>query len=144
VAGKFNPAVSGAISARFKPEGAGIVPALFTPEFVSDVLFAKAFDDPSPILKKLELANSTDFLLLARQQVQYSQDPSLENVMTANLRLEVMMLPVAAPDQPEAWTLSATGAGFTQKDARSLAEERLIKQIAKDPKMSLNPPVTNN
>jgi len=56
-AGKFNPAVSGAISARFKPEGADIVPSLFTPEFVSDGLFAKAFDDPSPILKKLELAS---------------------------------------------------------------------------------------
>ena len=61
----------------------------------------------------------------------------MENVITATVQLEVAVIPVAGNGQSKTWTLTANGAGFKPGDARAMAEERLIKQIASDRKMSL-------
>jgi hypothetical protein len=104
---------------------------------VSDGLFSRACNDSHQISKALELGKFLDALLLARQQVRFiTQDASLQNVITANVQLEVTISAVGVPDQVQTWTLAATGAGFTQNAARLLAEERLVKQIANDPKLS--------
>lgn len=136
--GRFNHALDTAIADRFRSGAVEASSSLFTSEFVSDGLFRATCDDPEKVLKQLEIAKSVDAILLARQTVEYSQDPSLDNVISANMHLEILEISASQPDSAQTWTLSASGAGFTQKDARALAEERLIKQIVKDDKMSLN------
>jgi len=136
--GKLNGAVSTALAIYFKDEPVELLSSFFKPEFVSDKLFTEVFNGSTDVLHKLELANSLDALLLARQTVRYSTNRSLENVITANMRLEVTVLQVAGTVQSKTWTFTANGAGFKPGDARSLAEERLIKQIGSDTKMSLN------
>lgn len=136
--GKFNRAVSAGIVSRLKGDSIEILPSLFTAEFVSDGLFSRTCNDSRQITKALDLVKFLDVLLLIRQRVGYSSNnASLQNVITANMQLEVMISAVGAPDQSQAWTLTANGAGFTRNDARQLAEERLLKQIAKDPRLSL-------
>jgi len=73
---------------------------------------------------------------LARQTVQYSSDPSLENVITATMNLEIEVLPVAGRGQTQKQLLTASGAGFKNEAARDMAMERLLKDIAKNPKLS--------
>jgi hypothetical protein len=137
--GKFNRAVNAGIASRLKTDSIEILPSLFTSEFVSDGVFSRACNDSSQITKALDLVKFLDVLLLTRQRVGYSTNgASLQNVITANMQLEVMISAVGAPNQPQAWTLTANGAGFTPNGARQLAEERLLKQIAKDPRMSLS------
>jgi hypothetical protein len=136
--GKLNAAVTTALAMHFKDQNVELLSSYFKPEFVSDKLFSEVFNGSSDVLHKLELDNSLDALLLARQTVRYSTNPSLENVMTANMRLEVTVLHVSGTVQSKTWTFTANGAGFKQGDARALAEERLIKQIGSDTKMSLN------
>lgn len=135
---KFNRTLTTAIANRLKDEKIELSSSFFTPEFVSDRLFDQALGGSTEVLKNLELAKSLDLLLLARQRVSYTPNPSLQNVLTANMELEVSLCPVATPDANQTWTLTANGAGFTEKDARNLAEDRLVKQIASDPKMSLS------
>lgn len=136
--GKLNQVVSTALAQHFKTDSVEFFSSFFTPEFVSDKLFAKVFSGSTDVLKKLEVANSLDVLLLSRQTVQYSTSPNLMNLVTANMQLEVQVLPIAKNVQGGTWTFTSNGSGFKNVEARSMAEERLIIQISKDTKMSIN------
>ena len=134
----LNRAVTEALARHFKTGNVEIYPSFFNPEFVSDSLFDDIFDGSGDYLNKLELTKSLDGLLLARQEVRYTSNPSLENVLTATMKLNVVTLPIAGQVNTKKWTFTAAGAGFKQQDARAMAEERLIKQIDTDTNMSLN------
>ena len=142
--GKFNRVLSAAVADRLKADSVQILPSFFKPEFVSDGLLNAAFTDPAQIFKKLELANSLDAVLFARQKVEYSTSPGLENLITATMELELAVFPTTASADSQTWSFRAPGPGFKQSDARAAAEERIIKQIAKDTKMSLTALFTNN
>lgn len=135
--GKLNQNVSTALSQHLKTNSVEFFSSFFKPEFVSDKLFATVFGGSTDVLNELEVINSLDALVLSRQTVQYSTTPSLMNLVTANMQLEVQVLPIARTVQGGTWTFTANGSGFKQVEARSMAEERLIKQISKDTKMSI-------
>ena len=137
--GNVNRAVSAALANHFNSPAVEMLPGYFKPSFVSDQLFAGVFAGSAEVVGKLELAKSLDAALLARQSVQYSQNPGLDNILTATMQLEVVLLPVSENGQSQAWTFTASGAGFKQAEARAHAEERLLKQIAADTRMSLAP-----
>ena len=134
--GQFNSVLTTAISDRFKTDSAKMLNSLFRPAFVTDGLLANVLDGSPAAITKLDLAKSLDVLLLGRQTVQYSSDPSLENVITANMRFELTAMSIAN-GQNQSWAYNSNGAGFKQSEARAMAEERLLKQIAKDSTLSL-------
>jgi hypothetical protein len=134
----WNSDMSGALVSRFKNDPVQLLSSFFKPAFVSDGLFNNAFDNSIALFNKLELSKSLDGLLLARERVRYTTNPSLENVITASMELDVTTLPIGSQAEKRTWTFTAAGAGFTQENARQQAEERLIKQIANDTKMTLN------
>ena len=109
---------------------------------MSDGLLGKLFADAPAVIRNLELDKRLAAVLVARESVDYSTNPSLENVTTANMRLEVLALSANPDGDSTTWTLMAAGAGFNQKAARALAEERILKQISSDTKMSLNEIIT--
>lgn len=127
--GKINSTVSQVIADVLKTDSMAVTPSLFTPEFVSDGLFAQALGDSRAILDKLDLSNSLGALVLARQTVLYSTNAALENIITANMRLEVLAVAVADSGVGKRLALTASGVGFKPEDARSQAEERLSKKI---------------
>ena len=75
-------------------------------------------------------------LVLLRETVRYVNTPSLNNLVTANMQLDIVATSIATPGQNQSWTFTANGPGFTQDAARQAAEERIIKQIAADKRMS--------
>ena len=135
--GTLNHAVTVALVSRLQRERTRILNPFFKPEFVSDGLFSEAFSGSGSIFNKLELANSLDGIVLAQQDVQYSSNPSLENVITATMQLKVAVMPVSSPNDVRTWIFTAYGPGFTKEVARKAAEERIIKQIVADTNMSL-------
>lgn len=134
--GNFNPPVATAFANRVKGDSIEILPSLFTLQFVMDGLFDQTWNTSAHTFKALDLPNFLDAVMFARQRVQYSTNTSLENVITANMQMDVLFAPVVANQLPQAWTFSANGAGFHLHDARTLAEERLIKQVANDPRLA--------
>jgi hypothetical protein len=134
----WNSSVGAAFVSRFKNEPVQLVSSFFKPAFVSDGIFNDAFANSNDLFDKLELTKSLDGLLLAREQVRYSSNPSLQNIITASMELDVITLPISSQAEKRTWTFTAAGAGFTQADARQQAEERLINQIANDTRMALN------
>jgi len=135
--GRPNQAVTTAVAERLKSNSVSIFPSFFKPEFVTDGLLNETFMDSKKIFSKLELRDSLDAVLLARQSVRYSSNPSLQNVTTATMDLEVAVFPVNSSAESQSWKFTASGAGFKNEDARAMAEERLIEQIATDANMTL-------
>ena len=134
--GSLNRAVSSALGNHFSRPSVNLLSSVFNQEFVSDGLFKQVFGGSTEPIRNLELATSLDALVLARQAAQYSPNPDL-NVMTASLQLEIVVVPIAQGVQAQSWSLNASGAGYTQAAARQLAEDRLLKEIAKADKMVL-------
>src|ERR1700733_7504486 len=109
--GQLDSLVGSAIADRFKSETVSISSSFFKPKFVSDKLFASVFDGSTDILNQLELTNSLDALLLARETVQYVKNPaSLDNLITAHMTLEVQVVPVSGSIQNKSWKFIADGA----------------------------------
>jgi hypothetical protein len=130
--GKLNSAVAQTIAGALKTELLDATTAPFTPEFVADGLFAEVFRDPHEVLSKLALTNYLSALLFARQTVNYSTNIVLENIITANMRLEVLTMPTTTLRQSETRVITASGVGFRQRDARSQAELNLSKMIPRE------------
>jgi len=137
--GKPNNTLATILARHFSSGSTKAFSSLFTPEFISDGLFDGAAGGSSEAVNKLDLANSLDTLLLAKQSVQYTSNPSLQNVLSAHMRLDVTELSVTARGQNQTWTFSANGAGFSQALAREMAEERIVKQIENDTNMVVSP-----
>ena len=112
--GKIDHTVSPALANHCQTNNIKIASSVFKPEFVSDGLFATVFDGSTEILNKLELAKSFDALLLASQTVQYSKYPSLNNVISAHMQLEVQVVPIAGSIRNQTWTFTVNGSGFTE------------------------------
>lgn len=136
--GKANRAIQEALARRFQDADVQLLASFFNPPFLSDGLFENAFNGLNDVPTKLELAKSLDKMLLARETVEYSTNGSeLQNVITATARLDVSVVPVAGTSTSQTWTFTAAGAGFSQAAAQAMAEERLIKQITDDKRMTL-------
>jgi hypothetical protein len=133
---KLNGALGTILANRIKSASVRSLTSVFTPEFVSDGLFEKAFHDSSDVFSDLELGKIMNAALLARQTVEYSTTASLENLITANMQLEVMLVSISPRSTSQTWTFTANGPGFKQSDARLAAEERIVKQLTNDTRIS--------
>jgi hypothetical protein len=136
--GKLNRTVANALARHFGSDGVETLTSVFTQEFASDGLFAETFGGSRSNLTRLDLADSLDTIILGQETITYSQDASLENIISAHVRLEVTSMSVASRSDDHTWTLRANGAGFRRDEAKAMAEERLIKQISTNAEMALN------
>jgi hypothetical protein len=135
---KLDRAITTALVRRFQKESAHVLSPFFKPEFVSDGLFQEAFNGSGEPFGKLDLARSLDGVVLAQLDVQYAQNATLENVISATMQLKVTVVPVSNPAGGQTWTFTAYGPGFSKEVARKAAEDLLIKQITNDTNMSLD------
>ena len=136
--GNSNRAVKEALAHRLETSGVKMLPSFFKPAFVADGLFENTFNGSGDIPAKLELGKYLDAIVLARQHVEIKQNgEAMANVLTATIRLDVTIIPNVGNARSQTWTFTANGAGFNQSVAQAQAEERLIKQITSDTKMSL-------
>jgi hypothetical protein len=137
--GKMDQEIGDALASRFQLTNVVCTSSFFKPTLVTEGVFDKVFIGSDDMLKKLDLEKYLDGLLLARQDVQYSTNSDLNNVVTADMHLHVVSLTLSRKIENRGWTLAAKGSGFSPADARMQAEERIIKQIANDPKLTLKP-----
>lgn len=133
-----NDTLGSALAEHLKGDAFQLVPSFFHTAFIADEMFDRAFDGSAELFNNLELTRFLDGLLLAREKIRYKDNPSLENVITANVELEVTLQPLGSQMHQRRWVFTANGAGFHKTEALQLAEERLAKQISLDTKMSLN------
>ncbi len=136
---RIDKSLTRALSSHFHTEDIQITDSFFNPEFVADGLFNDLFSDSRNVINKLELERSIDGLILGRESVSYTTNTSLENVISAETTLDVMVRGMKAGSQSESWTFRATGAGFTPNAAKAMACERIFKKLNVETNMSLTP-----
>ena len=139
----INTAVMSALASQFGKQHAEIVPSLFKPAFVADGLFQQAFDGSGDPFRKLDLTNSVDAVVLARETVTYAENAALDNLVSATMQLKVEVVPIVGTLNSGGWTFTARGPGFSKDVARQAAEESLIHQITTDTNMSLGSHTSN-
>lgn len=132
-----------ALVQRFANSDVQILNSFFKPEFVADNFIDNVFSGDTSVLGRLELTNSLDGVLFGRETITYSTNNALENTASAELQLGLMLLPLNSAKSGSAWTLSATGAGFNNSDARQQAEKLMVSRIASDPTLSFTNFSTN-
>ena len=136
--GTMNSAISDALASHFKRDHIKFASSFFRPTMITDGSFDAIFNGTKEVFKKMELEKSLDGLLLAKQDVQYSKNAALDGVITADMHVQIVTLPVTSQIESQSWTLAAKGTGFNNADARMQAEERIIKQITDSTNMSLS------
>ena len=137
--GKKERAVQDILVSHFDSGTVKIIPTFFKPAFVEKGQFENAFNDTGDVPSKLELGKYLDGIMLVRHHLEFSQSGAdLENVITATIRLDIAVIPIVDAVKSQTRTFTVNGAGFSRPEAQARAEERLIKQIADDTKMSLN------
>lgn len=134
---EFNRSLATITEERIKSGQMKALQSQFTPSFIADGLFTEAFGGAMSVFDKLDLAMSLDAILLGRQTVDYEQHPSLANTITASMKLELIAVPLGRKGQVQSWTFYANGPGFSEKQARSMAEERIAKQIKEATNLSI-------
>jgi len=136
--GTMNSTISDALATHFKRDHIKFVSSFFRPTMITDGSFDAVFTGSKEAFKKMELEKSLDGLLLAKQDVQYAKNDALDGVITADMHVQIVTLPVTGQIESQSWTLSAKGTGFNNADARMQAEERIIKQITMNTNMALS------
>jgi hypothetical protein len=141
--GTLNSAIGDALATHFKRGHVKFVSSFFRPTVITDGSFDAVFTGSKEAFKKMELEKSLDGLLLAKQDVAYSTNAALDGVITADMHVQIVTLPVTGQIESQSWTLSAKGTGFDNADARMQAEERIIHQINVNTNMALSQFNTN-
>lgn len=128
--GKPNLLVSNALVKSLNDKGFKSTATLFSSAFATDGLFAEVFGGAKAPIDKLELPALADTLLLGRQSVDYAANAALDNLVTANMTLKLVTVPLNNGTQEFAKELQTVGAELDKRDAaRSVAEERLIQKL---------------
>lgn len=134
----MNSAISDALATHFKRDHVKFVSSFFRPTMITDGSFDAVFTGSKEAFKKMGLEKSLDGLLLAKQDVAYSTNAALDGVITADMHVQIVTLPVTGQIESQSWTLAAKGTGFNNADARMQAEERIINQINTNTNMALS------
>ena len=127
--GELNVSFATTLATLLATDGVSISPTVFKPQFVSDGLFVDILGGSRSAIEKLELEKALDGLVLVRETVEYAVSPSLQNLITATMKLEITSMSVGVPSGRKTRAFTSNGPGFKEVDARHSAEERLIKQI---------------
>ena len=127
-----NEAVGAALAGSLRQPELSVATDFFKPAFGTDGLVEQLLTGSRETGAKLELTNSLDVLLLGRISTSYSTNEALQNLITAESKLELVALSAASLEKLHATEWQSQGAGFKPEDARAAAEERLQKSLPAD------------
>jgi hypothetical protein len=137
VDGKLNPRIASKLVERLTTNGFRLVSSFFTPEFVSSGNFKALFQGTDSLISRLELTNALDGLVLAEEETKFETTPSLQNLVTASIQLEVSIIHFSDFNNRHIFFRSMSGPGFRESEALSAAEERVVRDLSHDTNFSL-------
>lgn len=126
-----NTKISQAIIRHCQNQGTELTTSFFKQEFFWDRIFDDAFAGSDDVFKKLNLPGSLAGALLARETVTYTTNSALQNMITAEMHLDIVFFQFKGGTHSQTWSFTANGPGFTKSAARSQAEDRILTQIDK-------------
>lgn len=136
--GKANLTVGKSLAAIFGTGDTKAMTWFFKTDFLSTGVFQEIFDGSNEFFEKLDLSKTLAAVVLGIESVNYTHTPSLENLITAHMDLKVVKISLTDHLDRTPWTYTATGAGFSESEARSKAEKQILEQLGSDKTLGLN------
>ena len=118
------------IALSLKNERCNVTSSLFTGAFVSDGIFEKIFGGDTGKVKNLELSKYRDLLILGKKEVNFTENPELQNMTTAKVSIEIHIVSLEAGTIEDNFKITETGAGFSKETAEGMAMERILQVIS--------------
>jgi len=117
------------LATTLRTEGIAVIEDLFTDAFVADGLFDKLSAGSGQAAEQLDLGTYTDYVLLCKIDVSFSEHPTLQNVQSAAVKANVTLIKAGTGHVVTDISLSEAGPGFSKADARNAAYERVAGAI---------------
>lgn len=118
------------IALSLKNERLNVTSSLFTGAFVSDGIFEKIFGGDADYVRKLELSKYCDHGIFGKKEVNFTENPELQNMTTAKVSIEIHILSSETGMIEDNFKITETGAGFSKEAAAGMAMERILKVIS--------------
>ena len=119
------------IRSFFQDRGFESTASLFTESFVSDNLFKEVFSGSSGQVRKLELTKYASHILLGKQSTTFSNNPDLQDLVTANVSLELHFVSSESGLIEDSFLSTKTGAGFNKANAEQDALKKVLAELGK-------------
>lgn len=103
-------------------------PSLFTSSFVSKGQFEQIYQGNSAEAQRLRLSQHFKEGILGKKTVSFVENPDLENVITATVKLELHVISSASGTVQNSFSFAEKGPGFSRDDAEKNAIERILQR----------------
>ena len=127
--GLINQSLGQSLCTILDTNGLTTTASLFTPAFIADGLFNQMISGSKEGVGKLDLGNVVQNVLLARQSVEYATNSDLDGLITAKMTFDISAFSTSGFQLLFANGVKVAGPGLTRLEARTMAEERVIKQL---------------
>lgn len=95
----------------------------------SQVTFESIFQGNTQEVQRTGWEQFSHAVVLGKVTVSYSENPQLENVITAHVTLEIHIVSSATGVITESFTIATNGARFSQEEAEQAAIERMSQEL---------------
>lgn len=103
--------------------------ALFRYPFIQDGTFENIFSGDTGKIKELQLEKRTDYMIFGKKSSSFKINPELQNLVSADVTLEVKVFSAEKGVIVNSTILSAIGSGFSNADAEKRAIEFICSKI---------------
>jgi hypothetical protein len=117
------------IIAYLESKNAKSLLGLFKTPFIQDGIFEKVFSGDSTKLKDLQVIKHADCVILGKISSNYKTNPELQNVISAEIGLEIKVISCKNSVIIDSAYISEKGAGFSNADAENKAIEVMKEKI---------------
>ncbi len=126
---RVNHDITQKIASLLKTKRFNITSSLFSGNFVSDGMFERIFKGSAGDVNSLELPKHSDYIILGKKFVNFTENPDLLNVLTAHVFIEIHVVSTRTGTVADSFNVSEVGAGFSKPNAESIAMERIFKKL---------------
>lgn len=125
------------LTTTLRTSGVSMIEDLFTDAFIADGMFDKLSGGSGRTAEQLQLATYTDYVLLCKATVSFSEHSALEKVLSASVKAHATLIDTATGHVLTEFSVSGTGAGFSKADAQNAAYERVASAIGEQLDMNM-------
>ncbi|MEO0266391.1 MAG: hypothetical protein ABIM43_07300 [candidate division WOR-3 bacterium] len=126
---RVNLDITQKIASLLKIKRFNITSSLFSGKFVSDGMFERIFNGSAGDVSNLELPKHSDYIILGKKSVNFTENPDLMDVLTAHAAIEIHVIYARTGTVVDSFNVSEVGAGFSKPNAESIAMERIFKKL---------------
>lgn len=107
-----------------------ITSALFDETAPVGTVFNNLFNGDASEIKRLNLVKRFKQLVLGKKSVQFTENPELENTITAQVSLQIHLITLSTGTIENSLTITVPGIGFSQVQSETNAIEEIVNQLA--------------